>query len=363
MKLTLTNYTCLLIAGIVLTICSFTACNNDPVSNLQDEEIVSLLVANEGNWSDGNGSITSYDPESGQAVQEKFEQVNGRPLAAIIQSVVLSGDRLFIIANNTDKIEVTDAQTLESLGTITFDNDLTPAGFALFTESKGYISDLYNHSVAVVDLESYEVAETRIDVGNNPQAMVVAGNRLYVANNGFGEDNTVSVINTGTDEVTATIETGAGPVQLSPDNQGRIWVVSNGKKAYDEDWNRDPENDVHGQIDVLNGTTEEVIATIETGGFPRALALSEETGRGWVVNEEAVQLIDLNNYELLDEAFIDRSFNGIGLSPVENRLYLAHSRGFTQAGQAITYDLEGAAVDSFQTGIAPKEFLFRVEEN
>jgi YVTN family beta-propeller protein len=363
MKLTLTNYTCLLIAGIVLTICGLTACNDDPVSNLQDEDTVSLLVANEGNWADSNGSITSYDPESGQAIQEKFEQVNGRPLAAIIQSVVLSGDRLFIVANNSDKIEVADAQTLESLGTVTFDNGLTPAGFALFNESKGYISDLYNHSVAVVDLESYEVAETRIYVGSNPRGMAVAGNRLYVANSGFGEDNTISVINTGTDEVTVTIEVGAGPAQLIPDNQGRIWVVSNGKKAYDEDWNRDPENDIYGQIDVLNGATEEVVATIETGGFPRALALSEESGQGWVVNEETVQLIDLNNFELLDEAFIDRSFNGIGFSSVENRLYLAHSRGFTQAGQAITYDLEGAAVDSFQTGIAPKQFLFRVEAN
>ncbi len=339
------------------------ACSDDPVSNTEEEKLISMLVVNEGNFSDSNGSITSFDPETGQVTQQKFEQAAGRPMAGIIQTAVQSGDRIFIVANNTNKIEVVDAGSLEILGTITFDNGITPAGFALVDETKGYVSGLYTNSVSAVDMESMEVTDTTIEVGNNPQEMIVAGNHLFVANNGFGNDNTISIINTETDQVTSTLETGSGPLQLISDGLDRLWVVSNGLKAYDDAWNRDPSNDIYGRIDIIDISTEQITATIETGGFPKALSVDPELGFGWVVNENTVQLIDLNTFEVSDESFIDRDFNGVGYSTAENRLYLAHSRGFEQSGQTIIYDLEGAAIDSFQVGIAPKDFLFRVELN
>ncbi|MEX2639396.1 MAG: DUF5074 domain-containing protein, partial [Balneolales bacterium] len=285
--------------------------------------------------------------------------INGRPLAGIIQSAVLSDDRVFIVANNTDKIEVTDT-SLESIATISLtDLSLTPSAFALAGPDKGYISDLYNHSVAVVNLEDYTVDENRIEVGNNPRDMVVVDNRLYVANSGFGDDDTVTIIDIESDQVLTTVTVGNGSAHLKADDQGYVWAISSGKKAYDENWNRDPDHDIHGRLDIISGS--QIIATIETGGFPRSVALDETRGQAWVVNEQAVQQIDMSSYEIVDQAFIGRSFNGIGFSEAEERLYLADSRGYTQSGQAIIFDLEGAAVDSFQVGIAPMDFLFQVQ--
>jgi YVTN family beta-propeller protein len=361
MKIIYQNYRLLMLTMIsVVIIIGITACSDDPVSSEEIEEITSLLVINEGNWSDGNGSLTSYHPETAQVVQNKFQQANGRPLAGIIQSMVLAEDRIFIVANNMDKMEVVDAETMESLSTMTFDGDhaLTPSSFAASSAGKGYVSGLYSNLVAVIDLENYTVTDTRIDVGMNPGDMIIAGNHLFVANSGFGDDNTVTVIDTGTDEVITTIETGSGPLKLIRDSLDRIWVVSNGKKAYDESWNRDPENDIPGRIDVLNASSLQLITTIETGGYPKSIAVSNELGRAWVVNEETVQLIDINSYELIDDNFIGRSFNGIGYSGVESRLYLADTKGYEQAGQAIIFSIEAAAVDSFQTGIAPRDFIF-----
>ncbi len=344
------------VLGVLLAVLVFTACSDDPLEDALEVELSGVLVANEGNFSEPDGSLTQFDPENGQVIQQKFEQANNRELAGIIQSVVRGGERLYIVTNNINKVEVVDAQTLESLETITFDNGLTPAGFAFASESKGYISDLFGNSVAVLNLETYEVTDTRIDVGMAPQDMVVSSGRLFVANSGFGDDQTVSVIDIDADEVVSTIEVGNNPVQLTIDSQERIWVVSHGKRAFEES-----ENDIPGRIDVIDSSTLQLIATVETGGFPTALTLSEELDLAWVVNEDRVHQIELSSINMLDESFISRSFNGIGYSTVENRLYLAHSRGFVQAGQAIIYDLEGAAVDSFQVGIAPFDFLFQVE--
>jgi len=362
MKYRQTNSNILLITLIAL-FTGLSACNESSVSDDGEEQLTSVLVANEGNFSDGNGSLTSFNPETGQAVQQRFSQVNGRPLAAIIQAVVESDNRVFIVTNSADKIEVADRESLESLGTINFDNGVAPAGFALADGNKGYVSDLFTNTIHVVDLESYEVTGTQIEVGDNPQGMAISGNRLFVANSGFGSGNTVSVIDTDTDQATGKIDVGAGPIQLIIDNDGGLWVLSSGYTAYDEDFNRTPENDIPGQIDILDAATAEWVTTIDTGGFPSSLAVSTELGIAWVVNDGAIQQIDINSLELFEENLIDRDFNGIGYSSAENLLYLAQSRGFTQSGQAIIYDLQGAAVDSFQTGIAPFDFIFRVEEN
>ncbi len=350
----------LYLMALMLLMTGMTACS-DLISDTDDREIVTLLIANEGNFSDGNGSITGFDPDNGEIVQERFQKVNGRPLAGIIQSITVSGDRLFIVSNNINKIEKTYSETLESIATIEAGEEFAPAGFALSDNGKAYVSHLFDNAVYVVDMEEYRVTDVRIPTGNNPQEMLVYGNRLYVANNGFGMDNRITVIDTATDEVTGTLEVGAGPFAMHKDNEGRIWVVCSGNKAYDMDWNRDPDNDTFGRIDVLNAAGGDHIATVETGGFPKAIALDEASARAWVVNENAVQRVDMNTYELLDADYISRGFNGIGYSEVEELFYLAQSRGYTQNGQAIRYNPEGAAVDSFSTGIAPMDFVFHVE--
>lgn len=332
-------------------------CSEESISDLLGDNEVRLLVANEGNFSDGSGSITSFDSETGSVVQQQFEQVNGRPLAGIIQSVSRSGDRLYIVTNSTNKVEVTHPESLESIATIPFD-DISPVGFAEASGQKGYVSTLFDNSVLVVDLENHERTGTRIEVGNNPQQMVIVGDQLYVANSGFGYDQSVTVIDTSSDEVVTTLTVGAGPTRMEVDSENRIWVVANGRMAYDEEYNRDPENDVPGRIDVLNGDSSELIGSVETGGFPRAIALDENEARAWVVNDQAVQTIDMNTLSVTNESFIGRSFNGIGFSASENRIYLAHSRGYEQSGQAVIYNTEGAAVDSFSVGIAPMDFLF-----
>ncbi|MEX2602537.1 MAG: DUF5074 domain-containing protein [Balneolaceae bacterium] len=361
------NRTVRLFTLLILFCVSFSACSDNPASDSEPFELVNVLVVNEGNWSDGNGEITSYNPESQQAFQNRFEQVNQRPLAGIIQSATFYENRLFLVTNNSDKLEIADAASLESIATLYFDGEdeiaMTPSSFIPVSETKGYMTGLYSNKAVVVDLENYTVGETEIPVGSNPRDAEVIGTHLFIANGGFGNDKTLTVINTVTDEAESTIEVGSGPIRLISDQIGRLWVVSNGYQAYDEDWNRDPENDLPGRVDVVDGATAQVIQTIETGGSPLSIALHEAAGVAWVVNTDAVQEIDMNSYEVTDTALIPRRFNGIGFSNVENLFYLADSRGYTDPGQAIFYNLEGAAVDSFPAGIAPREFLFQVELN
>lgn len=340
---------------ILCTFLLFTACSDDNGNSPEPAPLSAVFVTNEGNFSDSNGSITSFDPETGNTIQQAFENANGRPLAGIIQSATIINERLFIVLNNADKIEVVDPASFTSVGTI--GTSQTPVAIVSDGNGQAYVSNLFANSVSIINLETLEETGQTISVGANPQAMVRVDNRIYVANNGFGNDSTLSVINTQTGSVENTLVVGNGPTEMVVDSQNRVWVVCNGLIAFDEDFNRTPEDDVPGNVTVIDGGQAEVSTRIETGGNPNGLALNEQTGRGYLLNE-GVQIINLNTVQLQGDSFTSRSFNAIAYSPDEQLIYVAQSQGFTQPGQALRYNLQGTAIDSFSVGIAPNGFRF-----
>ena len=74
---------------------------------------------------------------------------------------------------------------------------------------KVYVTHTFSDIVSVIDTATNKVTAT-VNVGNNPIGVVVnpAGTKVYVANYG---GNTVSVINTLANKVTKTVNVGNGP--------------------------------------------------------------------------------------------------------------------------------------------------------
>ena len=103
---------------------------------------------------------------------------------------------------------------------------------------------------------------TPITVGTNPSDVVVSGNHAYVANAG---SNTVSVIDTGTKQVVATIPVGTGPNSLVATPQpNRVYVANS---AYNGD----------NTVSVIDTTTNTVAATIPIP-HPQPTYLLDEGG-------------------------------------------------------------------------------------
>lgn len=347
----LKRYTLLLLFSTLFIV----SCSDNNDTDPDPLEFSSVYVSNEGNFSDSNGSLTSYNPESGSSIQQAFEDENGRPLAGIIQESTVADGRLYVVLNSEDKIEVLDVETLESIETITLSD--TPADIEIIDEQTAYVTYLFSGTVGVVDLEEMKATDEIIEVGMQPRDVLYFNERLFVGNNGSGDDNTVSVIDPESNEVVNTIEVGAGPNQIVPDDAGRLWVVCSGKVAYDENGERDPDNDIPGSLHVVDGTDESKIEVVETGGHPSELTLDLQNGIGFLLNEE-VYPVDLGEITVGESPVVSRELNAIEYFPAQQRLYGAESNGYTQDGKALLFDLEGAAVDSFSAGIAPNGFEF-----
>src|SRR6266852_5513791 len=154
-------------------------------------------------------------------------------------------------------------------------------------DDKAYVTSMRDREVAVIDLRAEPPRVVhRISVGGQPNRMILngAGTRLYVAN---GSSDSVSVINTASDQVIETLQTtaptrlheslrgfkGANPnsMALSPDE--RTLYVTNGGT-----------NSVAVVRLAAGRTPSEVVGLIPTGWYPNSVSVSADGHRLFVVN-------------------------------------------------------------------------------
>lgn len=188
-----------------------------------------VYVVNQGIFEHGNSSITAYYPDSNMAVTDVFKIVNGRSLGDVGNDIALYKGKAYVVVNNSDKIEVMNAATAVSVGTVYFKSGTSPYRITIdSTDNLGFISGLYANSVSVIDLNTNSLLSDTISVGNEPYGIAYASGRIFVANSGGGLGNSVSVIDPVSRKVVSSITVGAGPTEVEPDGKGNIWVICPG---------------------------------------------------------------------------------------------------------------------------------------
>ena len=133
-------------------------------------------------------------------------------------------------------------------------------------------------TVSVIDTSTNTVTAT-VSVGSNPIGVAVSldGTNVYVTNY---DSNTVSVIDTDTNIVTVTVKVGSRP--------GGVAVSPNGTNVY-------VTNEYGNNISVIDATTNTVKATVPVGNSPWGVAVNPDGTKVYVVNEDGtVSVIDTN---------------------------------------------------------------------
>ena len=75
-------------------------------------------MVSEGQFGYGTSSLTSLTYQ-GEVEQDLFRRVNNRPMGDVAQSMTKIGNKLYVPLNNSRKVEVMHAQTLQSINTMT----------------------------------------------------------------------------------------------------------------------------------------------------------------------------------------------------------------------------------------------------
>ncbi|MFD2246240.1 DUF5074 domain-containing protein [Pontibacter ruber] len=341
---------------------SFSSCENDNEGPSGEYAQDAVLVSNEGNFNSSNASVSYLNRSNGSVTNEIFKKANPEMvLGDVLQSMAVHGDRAFMVMNNSRKVVVANANTFKAEGEIS--GLEMPRYFVALNDSKGYVTEWVTFSgngrVAVVDLKTLTVTKI-IEVGINPERLLLAGGKLYVANR---EDNKLSVINTATDVLETTIPVTHGPNGLALDNNNNLWVTSSGLKVYDPvTWEISTETSAPGTLSKINTSSNTVVDTANfssRSASPGNLTTSKDKTRLYFTYNGKTYQQDPQVRQLSRTPFIGRSFNALGVDPATNYLYAARSTGYTSDGWVIRFNPSGAAVDSFRVGIAPNGFVFR----
>ncbi len=316
----------------------------DPV----DPGVQNVLISNEGNFQAGNASLGVYNLETETYAAKVFEARNGRPLGDVLQSINKINNRLYLVVNNSGKIEVLNPEDYSSTATI---SGLSSPRFILGVgNSLAYVSDLYSDSLAVVDLSTNTI-DHYINISTNSERMLKVGNKVYVGH-GYKTVSGVSVIDITTETVSKVIPTADYPLAMEQDKDGNVWVLCGG----------DAFNGTPGALEVIDPATDSNIKQLDLNGssYINQMVFNEDRDSLYVLTDAvykmSVSATGVPSTPLIKDE--NRSFNGMGFFSDRQELWLGDDKAFSQEGEVLIYSRSGKVKSSFGTGVGPNGFYF-----
>jgi len=337
-------------------------CSDDPVKEDEKElqgfaEENTILLVNEGQFNASNGSIHFIDA-AGMVQENIFAQVNGNTLGDIVQSYTKADTIGVIVVNNSKKVELVQAETFKSLATLTdqfsYPREAIPVGTDKIYVSNGNLQG----QVHVIEKGSLSRTNS-IDVGYGPEAMLESGSKVYVANSGgWGTDSTLSVIDTNTEQISATLRVGHNPVALVEGDGNTLWVLCKGVIDYSGPTPLRTKAASVVQVAMDSGTILNEIVLIGTGSNDKTLdRLGISSDKSTLYYLESSKLIQLNidSVNPIPELLVDGNFYGLDVR--DDELWLTELN-FTGAARIFVYDKSGAQINTYQGGIGSNGVYF-----
>ena len=255
----------LFLTGLLL----FAACRKDPEPEIyKDAELTGekvdvsalaklsarkIFLLNEGQMGANNASLDVLRLSDGNYVTGAFRKMNpdaGAGLGDVGNDLLVIGDELWIVINNSGLIEVVSAKDETEIAVITVPTprNIADDGQYAYVSSWAGAYASYGADYSISDYKNPKGQVYRInlktkklegsaEVGYQPEGLAVCNGKLYVANSGgiasqlppsYTYDNTVSVIDTKTFKVEKTVEVQVNLKNVFPDGDGGVYVTTLG---------------------------------------------------------------------------------------------------------------------------------------
>lgn len=345
--------------GLLFCSLFFSACTENPPVDPSEIYAEGVFTINEGVFGQTSGTITHYNRNEGTAAQKIFKQKNSRDLGDVVQSMIFYLDKAYIVVNNSNKIEVVDANSFEEKAQIT---GLRLPRYMVVnpSENTAYVSewgvDGLTGTIAIVDLNTNTVIN-RISVGVGPEKMFLSGNRLYVAHTGgYATNNIISIIMG--DNLWATIPVLDKPTTFFTD-QVSVWVACEGEIAYSTYPNIDTANSTESGLVNIDARNQLVLQTISFGkGNPPKNVIQDPDNKLEIYYSRSNKVCKYDIGGRVEETLFNGTYYGLGFDPVTNYIYAATSTGINPA-EVQRYDTNGNFVDSYGVGVFANGFVFK----
>ena len=312
-----------------------------------------ILIANEGPFGSGSGTVTFIKNDFATSQNDIYKTVNSEDLGNILQSIAFNDDSAYLIANVSNRLVKVNRYTFEKeVATI---ESLNNPRFAAEVDGKLFVTnwgdpfDDNDDYVAVFDAETL-VYESSISVDFGPEKVIAIGDYIYIAHKGgYGYNNKISVIDTGSNTVTKTIEVGDIPKSLVLDNSNNLWVLCGGKPSYSG-------SETFGTLDKINTSTYEVTASFDfVDSHPSDLSYTN--GKLYYQNNGSIYEMGTSSSALPSTSIIADS--GYSFIANDDYIYVTDAKDYASSGEVRIYNIDSKQLENtIATGIIPASVYF-----
>ena len=375
--------------ALVALLLIFTGCRDDRLLVISEKEDLGrstqgqgykgMYVLCEGAMGSNNCSLDYLDMSDEQSTAHYLRNIYSERNPSVVMElgdvgndIKIYGNRMWMVINCSNKVEVVDAASCKRIGQVNIGNCRYVAfsgGYAYVSSYVGPVSLTDGSQVGrvyKVDTLTLQKMDS-VEVGYQPDELEVVGNKLYVANSGgylVGiYDKTVSVIDLTTFREERKITVGINPHRVRSDRYGQLWVTSRGDY-----------NDTRACLYLLTPDSHGKMQV--TGCLPQAVSdmcivgdslyyISTEWSNATYSNIITYGIINVRTHEIVTNRLSDapelasvRMPYGIIVNPEGRDFYVMDAKNYTSRGELLHFNSDGTFDWRVNTGYIPAHACF-----
>ncbi|MDZ4839442.1 MAG: hypothetical protein SGJ04_05500 [Bacteroidota bacterium] len=336
-----------------------TACEKEidnPIPPTGIDYTKGILCLNEGTFKFGNASISFINSADNTLYNDVSFQTTQAKLGDVLQSGYRRDGKIYLVVNNSQKIEVFEESSLKRIATWT--GFTSPRFIAFGDDNKAYVSDLYASAIAVVDVTNGSIIKN-IPIYTSASSafagwtedMIIKDKKLYVVR---PQENMITVINTGNDQIIDSAVCSVKPQRMVIAN-GKLWVLHNASLegissaviVYNIDANGKlsqhkrliwPNIQVN-PIDIVDYPQKNSVAIINNG-----LYVIPYSQTNLNITPNIVQTLG-------------NSFYGLEIDPVNGNVWVGDAKDYVMKGSVYAYNQNYLLLRSYNVGVNPSGFI------
>ena len=348
---------CACLAGFVLASC-------EPVDQGGGDEapVVSnpdVFILCEGLWQANNADVSAYNSTLKQCTGDYYYRQNGQYLGDTGQDILWHDGYLYVSVSGSSYVAKLDRQGREVARRAISAEEGQPRYLA--AEGDYIYVTLYSGQVAKMKASDLSVVDYA-HVGMNPEDVVVYKDMLLVANSGWGNDNTVTLIDVASFDSIGTITVEWNPQQFVVVGDS-VYLLANGQ--YDENWACDYPVQ---SINVDERTARTITNATRAVAYGGKLYLCNST-TDWATYETVNTFFtyDVESATIGAESFLTgdteevttNSVYMMEVNPKNGELYIGLAGNkFVSSGKVCRYGNDGALIDDFSVMCNPNQAAF-----
>lgn len=310
-----------------------------------------VLISNEGTFMQGNASVyfvhQTYDSLNSNS--DLFKSANKRPLGDVCQSMVLIQNKLWLVVNNSGKIEVVDPATFQSEQVI---SGLKSPRYALeINAEKAYVSDLYAGAIHIIDLRTLKKTGA-IPCGGWTEEMVLHEQKVWVS---CFDREYLYILDPVADKRIDSVKVAYGGSSLFEDKSGMLWLLCSG----------DAQKGKTGGLFCIDMKKAQIIRQwlFKDPGFNPVRLCQNPLQDSLYYLFKGVYRLSKDAGDLPVTPIIPQpkgaSFYSMAVDPQTGMLWVSDAVDYQSRGYVSLFSPSGSKYKSYQVGVIPGGFLFR----